>query len=111
MSRERPDARDAVGFEAAVADAVRSIPYGVVLSYGQVAARAGNPRAARAVARALRRSSGLPWWRVARADGTLAEPVAGEQARLLRAEGVRVVGKRISRAAKGIGAGEGKRSP
>jgi hypothetical protein len=32
---------------------------------------------------------------VVRADGTLAEPVALEQARRLRAEGVKVEGRRI----------------
>lgn len=83
-------------FERGVVDAVRSIPHGVVLSYGQVAARAGNPRAARAVARVLRQEMDLPWWRVVRADGTLAGAVAKEQAKRLRAEGVRVKGMRLA---------------
>jgi alkylated DNA nucleotide flippase Atl1 len=34
--------------------------------------------------------SQLPWWRVLRADGTLAEEVRIEQARRLRREGVTV---------------------
>lgn len=88
---------DDPSFDAEVAKAVRAIPRGKVLSYGEVARRAGSPRAARAVARALGRERGLPWWRVIRADGTLAEAVAEEQARLLRAEGVTVEGKRVSR--------------
>ncbi|WP_373047828.1 MGMT family protein [Vulgatibacter sp.] len=82
-------------FEETVAKAVRSIPAGVVLSYAEVARRAGRPRGARAVARALRNLHGVPWWRVARADRTLAPEVAGEQAVLLRAEGVRIEGRRI----------------
>ncbi|HWV39169.1 MAG TPA: MGMT family protein [Vulgatibacter sp.] len=85
-------------FEAAVAEVVRAIPRGEVLSYGDVAKRAGAPRASRAVARALGRSKGLPWWRVIRSDRTLAQAVAAEQARLLRAEGVAVVGDRVVRA-------------
>ncbi|AKU93262.1 MGMT family protein [Vulgatibacter incomptus] len=87
--------KDAQGFDAAVAAVVRAIPRGQVLSYGQVAARAGNPKAARAVARSLGRSSGIPWWRVVRADRTLAGAVADPQARLLEAEGVRIEGRRI----------------
>jgi methylated-DNA-protein-cysteine methyltransferase-like protein len=36
------------------------------------------------------KSPSVPWWRVIRADGTLAPSVAHEQARRLRAEGVEV---------------------
>ncbi len=92
-----PAIHDDESFTDAVAEVVRGIPRGIVLSYGDVARRAGSPRAARAVAHALAHSKGLPWWRVARADHTLADAVAGEQAKLLRAEGVRVIGKRIVR--------------
>jgi methylated-DNA-protein-cysteine methyltransferase-like protein len=82
-------------FDERVAQVVRSIPRGQVSSYGQVAARAGKPNGARAVVRALNRVRGLPWWRVIRSDGTLAEEVAEEQARRLRREGVRVRGRRV----------------
>ena len=82
-------------FEERVAEAVRAIPRGVVLSYAQVAVRAGKPRGARAVSRALRGLHGIPWWRVARADRTLAPEVAEEQARHLREEGVQIDGRRI----------------
>jgi methylated-DNA-protein-cysteine methyltransferase-like protein len=88
-------------FDDAVAEVVRAIPPGSVLSYGQVALRAGRPRGARAVARALRRRFDLPWWRVVRADRTLAPEVAHEQARRLRNEGVQVEGRRIVALAKG----------
>lgn len=92
-----PRQRSGESFVAAVARIVRSIPAGEVLSYGDVAKRAGAPQGARAVARALSRTHGLPWWRVIRADGTLAEAVAAEQAHLLRAEGVRVADGRVVR--------------
>lgn len=68
---------------AEVLDRVRSIPPGHVAAYGDVTP--GAPRwAGRVLALSLER--GLPWWRVVRADGTLAK---GErQAALLLAEGV-----------------------
>lgn len=42
--------------------------------------------------RALRLLEGLPWWRVIRSDGSLAEQVRAEQGRRLRAEGEAVKG-------------------
>jgi methylated-DNA-protein-cysteine methyltransferase-like protein len=42
------------------------------------------------VGRELKSLQNVPWWRVIRADGTLAPAVAHEQARRLGAEGVRV---------------------
>jgi methylated-DNA-protein-cysteine methyltransferase-like protein len=78
-----------------VARVVKSIPKGHVSSYSQVAARAGQPRRARAVVRALKKLSGVPWWRVIRADGTIAPEMVGEQDRRLRAEGVSLQGRRI----------------
>ncbi len=47
------DLRGLSPFARRVLAVVRSIPYGQSLSYGQVAARAGNPRAARAVGRVV----------------------------------------------------------
>lgn len=82
---------------------VAAIPAGCVMSYGEVARRAGLPRAARLVGRALRAAPAslqLPWHRVVRADGTIAFPPGSasrrEQASRLRAEGVRVRGGRVS---------------
>ena len=43
------------GFDVRVYEAVRRIPRGRVLTYGQVARHVGSPRAARAVGWALRR--------------------------------------------------------
>ncbi len=62
---------------------VRAIPEGFVCTYGDI-----SPGAPRYAGTVLRAASGhdAPWWRVVRADGSLA--VGREQARLLRAEGV-----------------------
>ena len=74
-------------FQRAVRRVVRGIPRGTTLSYGEVALRAGKPGAPRAVVAALHRLDDVPWWRVARHDGTLAPQVAHQQAVLLRQEG------------------------
>src|SRR5207244_11530391 len=74
-------------FARAVRRIVRSIPRGRVLSYGEVALRAGRPGGARAVVRALHQLDDVPWWRVLRADGPLAPQVAREQGQLLADEG------------------------
>jgi methylated-DNA-protein-cysteine methyltransferase-like protein len=79
-----------------VARVVRAIPRGAVLSYSRVAVLAGLPGRARLIGRLLRgKGVGLPWWRVVRADRTLAEPVAERQRRKLVAEGVRMRGTRV----------------
>ena len=86
--------------ETRVAQVVRAIPRGQVLSYARVAVLAGIPGQARRVGRMLARTGGsLPWWRVIRADRTLADPVAAAQARRLRREGVAVRGARVPAAA------------
>ena len=82
-------------FEARVAKVVKAIPRGKTFSYARVALFANKPGAARAVARAMGATKGLPWWRVHRSDGTLAPQVAVEQARRLRSEGVEVRGRRV----------------
>jgi methylated-DNA-protein-cysteine methyltransferase-like protein len=74
--------------------AIRAIPAGSFSSYGAIAAAVGLPNGARTVARVLHsssRSQGLPWWRVVRADGSIALPRGGgyeEQAALLAQEGL-----------------------
>lgn len=83
-----------VPFSEAVMRAVRAIPRGEVRSYSQVALYAGRPGAARGVGQELKllqNPRSVPWWRVIRSGGTLAPPVAHEQARRLRAEGVEVL--------------------
>ena len=77
-------------------DAVADLAEGEVVSYGEVARRAGRPGAARAVGGFLAEHGGdLPWWRVVRADGSLAPHHPREQARRLRAEGIEVRGARV----------------
>jgi methylated-DNA-[protein]-cysteine S-methyltransferase len=61
-------------FERRVLDELASVPYGSTVSYGEMAARAGYPGAARAVGNVMRTNSlmiVLPCHRVIGADGTL----------------------------------------
>ena len=71
---------------------VARVPRGRVVSYGQVAAWCGSPRAARAVGRAMAsapRELGLPCHRVVRSDGSTTEAFgSGGQRRLLEREGI-----------------------
>lgn len=77
---------------------VASIPEGHWVSYGDVAAAAGE-RSARVVGTVLSTDGAdLPWHRVLRSTGTPAPHIAVEQIRRLTAEGVLVVD---ARAAKG----------
>lgn len=75
---------------------IHSVPRGRVASYGSIAALAGLPNGARTVVRILHSSSGadgLPWWRIIRADGSIALRMGAgyeEQAARLADEGVRV---------------------
>lgn len=77
------------GFEDHVVEVVRGLPPGAVVTYGEVAAEAGRPGAARAVGRVLAASGGtLPWWRVVTATGRLVPGHEVEHAARLAAEGV-----------------------
>lgn len=70
------DWRFAHGFTREALEVVRGIPYGETASYGEVAALAGRPRAARAVGAACRMtpfSIVVPVHRVVRADGSMGE--------------------------------------
>lgn len=73
---------------------IRSIPPGKVMTYGQIAACAGNPRGARQVVRILHAMSGkygLPWHRVVNAKGEIGLPEGLHremQLQALEAEGV-----------------------
>ena len=69
---------------------VATIPYGKVVSYGQIAWKLGAPRAARQVGWAMRHCpEKLPWQRVVKADGTIAGGLHAEiRKALLAAEGV-----------------------
>ncbi len=87
---------DTVHFDDAVTDAVLAIPPGEVATYGEIAAEAGFPGAARAVGNLLRASTGLPWWRVVASNGRLVPGNEAEHAERLRAEGVAVAGGRVT---------------
>jgi methylated-DNA-protein-cysteine methyltransferase related protein len=81
---------------AAVAAVLTASVPGTVLSYGELAAEAGRPGAARAVGRVLSRGGAdLPWWRVVTADGRLAPGHEVEQAARLREEGVACAAGRV----------------
>lgn len=74
-----------------------SIPRGTVLSYGEVADRAGL-RSARLVGRILAEcDDDIPWHRVVRADGSPTPHLVARQTALLRAEGVRFRNGRVVR--------------
>ena len=69
---------------------MRAIPEGFVATYGDVSP--GAPRFAGAVLFECDEPD-LPWWRVVRADGSLAK--GGRQKRRLIAEGVPFRGERV----------------
>lgn len=79
-------------FERDIAEVLDALGPGDVVTYGEIAAEAGHPGAARAVGSLLRRSSGrtFPWWRVVTSTGRLVPGGEREQSRRLRAEGVEV---------------------
>jgi methylated-DNA-protein-cysteine methyltransferase-like protein len=93
MSASDPNEPSAFDLIKAV---LKSIPPGAVMSYGEVALRAGFPRGARTVVWVLKTSSakdGLPWHRVVRKDHRIAiQDPEGHflQQKLLEAEGWRV---------------------
>ena len=77
-------------FTTRVVSVIRAIPRGFVMSYGQVAAAAGNPRGARQVVRILHSMSekhALPWHRIINAKGEISLP-GNDQRRLLESENV-----------------------
>jgi alkylated DNA nucleotide flippase Atl1 len=73
-----------------VLERVRRIPAGFVRSYGDICP--GAPRHAGSVLHDAD-EPGLPWWRVVRADGSLAK--GARQRALLEAEGVPFRGDRV----------------
>ncbi len=75
---------------------IQAIPPGHVMTYGQVALEAGNPRGARQISRILHSMSAkneLPWHRIINAQGGISTPDNAEekgntQRQRLIAEGV-----------------------
>jgi methylated-DNA-protein-cysteine methyltransferase-like protein len=87
-----------MNFREQVIAAVKKIPYGKLVSYGQVAAACGSPRAARQVGWMLHTLDGdnsVPWWRVINNGGyisikgnIMSTPLA--QKKLIEDEGIPV---------------------
>lgn len=83
-------------------EAVKKIPKGRVATYGQIAELAGDKKMARAVGNALHKNPNpeeIPCFRVVNAKGELSGSFAfgglDEQARLLEADGIRVVDGKV----------------
>lgn len=74
---------------------IEAIPAGSIATYGEIAAEAGYPGAARAVGNLLRTTPGLPWWRIVAANGRLVPGSEADHAQRLRAEGVPVSNGRV----------------
>ncbi len=90
-------------------EAVKQIPCGRVATYAQVAEAAGDRKMARAVGNALHKNpdpDNVPCFRVVNAKGELAGEFAfggaGAQAKLLEAEGVKVIDGRVDLQKYGI---------
>ena len=90
-------------------EAVKKIPQGKVATYGQVAALAGNPGMCRAVGNALHKNPDpehVPCYRVVNSKGELSGEFAfggaGQQAKLLQADGIEVNNGRVDLQKYGI---------
>ena len=83
-------------FTEKVIEIIQNIPEGKVMTYGQIAALAGSPRAARQVVRVLHsmsRKYKLPWHRVINSKGQIAlkdDEFYHEQLFSLESEGVEI---------------------
>ena len=86
-------------FYQRVYEMVRQIPYGRVMTYGQIAVLLGKPTASRAVGYALHRTPAgqrIPWQRVINSQGKISPRGAGDklhepplQRVLLESEGIK----------------------
>lgn len=82
-------------FAELVLDLVETIPPGRVMAYSDIADALGRG-GARQVGQVMSRyGSGVPWWRVLRADGSCAPVQVAEQVERLRADGTPFVGDRV----------------
>ena len=95
-SRHQEARQPEPSFSQRVLRVVRRIPPGRVVSYGDVAALLGTPRAARGVGHALcslADNTTVPWWRVVNRNGEISTKCTHHNAPLqrvlLEAEGVR----------------------
>ncbi len=82
-------------FKNRVIEIIKRIPYAQVASYGQIAALADSPRAARIVGYILRNCEDtIPWWRVINSNGFISirgnELTKDDQKFMLEKEGIKV---------------------
>ena len=89
-------AQDPGDFTAEVLRVLHALQPGEVMAYGEVAAEAGFPGAARAVGRVLRDHDGLPWWRIVTSTGRLVPGLEAEHGKRLAAEGVTLRNGRVA---------------
>jgi methylated-DNA-[protein]-cysteine S-methyltransferase len=89
-------------FRDRVYELTRQIPEGKVVTYGQLAALAGSPKAARAVGMCMQSNPDAPHTpchRVVAADGTMHGYSAGEGIKtkiiMLKREGVALIGGKV----------------
>ncbi len=87
-------------FRSNVLQLVEQIPKGKVVTYGQIAAACGSPRAARIVGGIAHFGNPkLPWQRVVKKDGSLAEGFPGGvvgHADALRRDGCEIIGEKVN---------------
>jgi methylated-DNA-protein-cysteine methyltransferase-like protein len=82
-------------FSADVLTVLQALQPGQVVTYGEVAAEAGYPGAARAVGNLLSNLPDVPWWRVVTAHGRVCPHAVGEATRRLAQEGIEVRNARV----------------
>jgi methylated-DNA-protein-cysteine methyltransferase-like protein len=100
-SKTKPIAA-ATQLEQALTLAVASLEEGEVVSYGDIATRAGRPDAPRAAGALLSKAiATLPWWRVVYASGKLAPCNPVLQQEKLEEEGVVVKNGRVAQSPLG----------
>ena len=83
-----------MSFHSRAVEIIKSVPFGKVATYGQIAFSAGNPRASRQISRILHSSSkkeNLPWHRIVNSSFKISlKPGCGYelQKKLLEDEGI-----------------------
>ena len=87
--------------QSRILQAVENLAAGEVVSFGDIAARAGRPDAARAAGAVLAGAADCPWWRVVYSDGHLPPCNPGLQAQRLTEEGVQLRGFRVLQSPSG----------
>mgnify|MGYP001822903093 CR=1 FL=1 len=102
MTRPRSAPSGLTPLQRAMVAVVEGLAEGEVVSFGDVAARAGRPDASRAAGAVLANSlDTLPWWRVVYSSGHLPASNPGLQAQRLAEEGARLRGFRVVQSPRG----------